>query len=122
MKPEQAEYVAAVNQYLSQRTAELNTWMNHSGANWLGIINHDDRRSVDLYFLKRFTVTYSVAVDGHATLDAHPRPTLRFNVPAVGAKQRRYGVRKERDHCLSVPRPSAAAARSSCDVRCRCNY
>ena len=48
LKPDQAEYVVAVNQYLSQRTAELNTWMNHSGTNWLGIISHDDRRSVDL--------------------------------------------------------------------------
>ncbi len=48
LEPDNAEYVSAVNGYLSQRTAELNTWMNHSGANWLGIINHDDRRSVDL--------------------------------------------------------------------------
>ena len=48
LKPEQPEYVAAVNRYFSQRTAELNTWMNHCGTNWLSILNHDDRRSVDL--------------------------------------------------------------------------
>jgi dienelactone hydrolase len=48
LDPSTPAYVAAFNQYASQRTAELNTWLNHAGANWLGIIIHDDLRSVEL--------------------------------------------------------------------------
>lgn len=46
--PASGEYARAFNRFASQRTNVLNTWMNLSGANWLGIINHDDRRSVEL--------------------------------------------------------------------------
>jgi len=48
LKPEQVEYVRAVNGYLGERAAELNTWLAFCGTSWLGIVNHDDRRSVDL--------------------------------------------------------------------------
>ncbi len=48
LDPAQAEYVSATNSYLRERTAELNTWLAFSGTSWMGIVNHDDRRSVDV--------------------------------------------------------------------------
>jgi dienelactone hydrolase len=44
----QPEYVQAMNSWLRERSSELNTWLSFSGTTWLGIVNHDDRRSVDL--------------------------------------------------------------------------
>lgn len=48
LDPGSREYAQAFNRFASQRTTILNTWLNHAGANWLGIISHDDRRSVEL--------------------------------------------------------------------------
>jgi dienelactone hydrolase len=48
LKPEQPEYVAAVNTFLRERNTELNTWLAFSGTSWMGIVNHDDRRAVDV--------------------------------------------------------------------------
>ena len=48
LDPAKAEYVLAMNAILRQRTSELNTWLSFCGSNWLGIVNYDDRRSVDL--------------------------------------------------------------------------
>jgi len=42
------EYVRAVNAYLGETAAELNTWLSFCGLNWLGILNYDDRRSLDV--------------------------------------------------------------------------
>ncbi|MGH9722748.1 MAG: dienelactone hydrolase family protein [Bryobacteraceae bacterium] len=47
-KPESPEYVAAMNTWLRERNAELNTWLAFSGTTWMGIVNHDDRRAVDV--------------------------------------------------------------------------
>jgi dienelactone hydrolase len=44
----QPEYVQAMNSWLRERNSELNTWLAFSGTTWLGIVNHDDRRSVDV--------------------------------------------------------------------------
>jgi dienelactone hydrolase len=44
----QPEYVRAVNAYLGETAAVLNTWLSFCGLNWLGILNHDDRRSLDV--------------------------------------------------------------------------
>ena len=48
LNPAQPEYVAAVNRYLRERVNELNSTLALCGATWLGIMNYDDRRSVDL--------------------------------------------------------------------------
>jgi len=48
LRPEQPEYVAAMNLFLRDRIPALNTWLGFVGANWLGIVNYDDRRCVDL--------------------------------------------------------------------------
>ncbi|MGH7945609.1 MAG: dienelactone hydrolase family protein [Opitutaceae bacterium] len=48
LKPEQAEYVAAMNRYLGERVRELNTWLSFAGTSWMGIVNHDDRQSVSV--------------------------------------------------------------------------
>ena len=48
LKPEQIEYVNAINAYLRDRNSELNTWLAFAGTSWLGIVNYDDRRTVDL--------------------------------------------------------------------------
>ena len=37
-----------MNSYLRERNYELNTWLSFSGTSWMGIVAHDDRRSVDL--------------------------------------------------------------------------
>ena len=48
LDPASVEYVRAMNTYLRERVAELNTWLSFSGASWMGIVNYDDRRSVDV--------------------------------------------------------------------------
>jgi dienelactone hydrolase len=48
LKPEQPEYVIATNTYLADRIQTLHSWLSYVGTNWLGIVNHDDRRSIDL--------------------------------------------------------------------------
>jgi len=48
LRPEQPEYVAAMNGYLRERNTELNTWLAFAGTSWMGIVAHDDRRSVDV--------------------------------------------------------------------------
>ena len=46
LKPEQSEYVVAMNTYLRERVHDLNTRLSFAGTSWLGIVNHDDRQSV----------------------------------------------------------------------------
>lgn len=48
LKPEEVEYVQRTNAFLRQQTAVLNTWLSFCGLSWMGIVNHDDRRSVDV--------------------------------------------------------------------------
>ena len=48
LDPASAEYVQAMNTYLRERVYELNTWLAFSGTTWMGIVNYDDRRSVDV--------------------------------------------------------------------------
>ncbi len=48
LKPEQPEYVQAFNTWARERNMELNTWLSFSGTTWMGIVNYDDRRSVDV--------------------------------------------------------------------------
>jgi len=48
LKPEQPEYVLAVNSFLRERAAELNTWLSFSGTSWMGIVAYDDMRAVDV--------------------------------------------------------------------------
>jgi len=44
----QLEYIRTVNAYLGETAAVLNTWLSFCGLNWLGILNYDDRRSLDV--------------------------------------------------------------------------
>lgn len=48
LDPQTPEYVKALNRYLREHVPELNTWLAFSGTSWLGIVVHDDRRSLDL--------------------------------------------------------------------------
>jgi dienelactone hydrolase len=48
LDPASTEYVQAVNTYLRERNVELNTWLSFCGTSWMGIVVHDDRRSVDV--------------------------------------------------------------------------
>ncbi|MCC6857515.1 MAG: acetylxylan esterase [Bryobacterales bacterium] len=48
LRPEQPEYVAAMNRWLRERNADLNTWLSFSGVSWMGIVVHDDRRAVEV--------------------------------------------------------------------------
>jgi dienelactone hydrolase len=48
LAPHQAEYVHVVNSWLREQAALLNTWLSFAGTSWMGIVNHDDRRSVDV--------------------------------------------------------------------------
>ncbi len=47
-KPESVEYVATTNSYLREQAPILNTWLSFCGTSWMGIVAHDDRRSVDV--------------------------------------------------------------------------
>jgi dienelactone hydrolase len=48
LDPNTAEWISAWNGYVRERVSELNTWLSFSGTSWMGIVNHDDRRSVEL--------------------------------------------------------------------------
>ena len=48
LDPASVVYVQAVNTYARERVNELNTWLAFSGTTWMGIVNYDDRRSVDV--------------------------------------------------------------------------
>ena len=48
LKPEGEEYVRAMNAFLREQTAVLQTWLAFAGTSWMGIVNYDDRRSVDV--------------------------------------------------------------------------
>ncbi|MBV9084242.1 MAG: acetylxylan esterase [Acidobacteriaceae bacterium] len=48
LNPASPEYVDAANHYLEAMTGELNTQLSFHGINWIGIVNRDDRRSVDV--------------------------------------------------------------------------
>lgn len=48
LRPEQPEYVAAMNVFLRDRIPLMNSWLSFMGTSWLGIVNYDDRRCVDL--------------------------------------------------------------------------
>jgi len=48
LKPEAEEYVRAMNTFLREQAAVLQTWLGFAGTTWMGIVNHDDRRSVDV--------------------------------------------------------------------------
>ena len=48
LKPETEEYVRAMNTFLREQAAVLQTWLAFAGTTWMGIVNHDDRRSVDV--------------------------------------------------------------------------
>lgn len=46
--PDQPQYVRAMNTYIGNKRHDLNSTLRLVGATWLGIMNYDDRRSVDL--------------------------------------------------------------------------
>jgi dienelactone hydrolase len=48
LDPAQVEYIQKLNSYLRERNSELNTWLAFAGTSWMGIVNYDDRRAVDL--------------------------------------------------------------------------
>lgn len=48
LKPESVEYVRAMNAWLRDRCTDLNTWLSFCGTSWMGIVNYDDRRAVDV--------------------------------------------------------------------------
>jgi dienelactone hydrolase len=48
LDPASTRYIDAVNRYLDERTADLIMQLSFNGINWIGIVNRDDRRSVDL--------------------------------------------------------------------------
>jgi dienelactone hydrolase len=48
LDPASPKYIDAVNRYLDDRTADLIMQLSFNGINWIGIVNRDDRRSVDL--------------------------------------------------------------------------
>ena len=48
VKPEQVEYVNLYNAFVLKRLCELNSVLAIAGTTWLGIMNYDDRRSVDV--------------------------------------------------------------------------
>lgn len=48
LRPEQVEYVHAMNAFLGNQVGEFNTWLGFCGTSWLGIVNFDDRASVDV--------------------------------------------------------------------------
>lgn len=48
LSPDHPDYIRAYNSWARERNTELNTWLSFSGTSWMGIVNHDDRRAVDL--------------------------------------------------------------------------
>jgi cephalosporin-C deacetylase-like acetyl esterase len=43
-----ADYLKALNGFLGEQTPVLQTWLAFAGTTWMGIVSHDDRRSVDV--------------------------------------------------------------------------
>lgn len=48
LDPAETAYVTELNRWLREQTAVLKAWLSFSGVNWMGIVVHDDRRSVDV--------------------------------------------------------------------------
>lgn len=48
LAPDSAEYVKAMNGFLGEQTAVMQTWLGFAGTTWMGIVVHDDRRSLDV--------------------------------------------------------------------------
>ncbi|MDP3073651.1 MAG: dienelactone hydrolase family protein [Opitutaceae bacterium] len=48
LRPETYDFVKATNRYLDERVHDLNTCLAFAGTSWMGIVNHDDRRSVSV--------------------------------------------------------------------------
>ena len=48
LDPGTREYVVAMNSFLREQAAVLQTWLAFAGTTWMGIVNYDDRRCVDV--------------------------------------------------------------------------
>ena len=48
LDPVTKEYVVAMNSFLREQAAVLQTWLAFAGTTWMGIVNYDDRRCVDV--------------------------------------------------------------------------
>ena len=48
LNPEAETYVRAMNSFLREQAAVLQTWLAFAGTTWMGIVNYDDRRCVDV--------------------------------------------------------------------------
>ena len=48
LDPVTREYVVAMNSFLREQAAVLQTWLAFAGTTWMGIVNYDDRRCVDV--------------------------------------------------------------------------
>ena len=48
LDPDTEDYVRAMNAFLREQAAVLQTWLAFAGTTWMGIVNYDDRRSVDV--------------------------------------------------------------------------
>ncbi len=48
LAPESEAYVRAMNSFLREQVPVMQTWLSFAGTNWMGIVNHDDRRAVDV--------------------------------------------------------------------------
>jgi dienelactone hydrolase len=48
LAPDQEAWVRAMNAFLGEQTTVLQTWLAFAGTTWMGIVNYDDRRSVDV--------------------------------------------------------------------------
>jgi dienelactone hydrolase len=50
LQPESEDYVRTLNTFLREQTAVLQTWLAFAGTTWMGIVNYDDRRSIDVLY------------------------------------------------------------------------
>ncbi len=48
LNPGTKEYINAFNDFMEARCVDLNTDLAFAGLSWLGIVNYDDRRSIDV--------------------------------------------------------------------------
>ena len=48
LQPYVTEYVTAINGWLREQTAVLNTWLSLADVSWMGIVAHDNRPSMDV--------------------------------------------------------------------------
>ncbi len=48
LKPDAEDYIRAMNAFLREQAAVLQTWLAFAGTTWMGIVNYDDRRCVDV--------------------------------------------------------------------------